>query len=503
MCVEFWGGHIGTSDQKFAANDNDWIPLPQPQNTPTPPECYFRNIMGNPPVPIPVDHLKHGRNIFRFTCGPQMKYSFDDGHYGVYAFTVRVHYDPAARPHPTGRIADPAPGATIGEFPLFSTEFESGGAPVTRIEFVGNYEDFNRSGSGRFREWHYQLRTGRMDRRIAWRNKDAQRSHWACSTPGACRQNLCSFARYPPLKSTPKPPIMNTETQLVSGMPPEEKGELVMGIQPVERPVADYPRRPRPPSHEPEAGEMRGERGGEIRPETVEAPRPTAESEQTGEHHEQDTGDGRAGGVLRLLQAGHFRGVADVRLRINFHDELQAPHAAQAQQTAEAAVQQLSQEVTAAVDAAAAEEALPEGTVEDVRELAGNFAAEARQAAADSAGHPEVFLTGLRDAFGRFTEGVAALAPQGAETEPETSDGGDIVQPAALQNFIEGLEGIFAHVLEGFEQETEQDDGLPPPSQPPGNGSVYERFLAIYNSLHAVHTDHAEPPQDETTDVTA
>ncbi len=28
-------------------------------------------------------------------------------------------------------------------------------------------------------------------------------------------------------------------------------------------------------------------------------------------------------GVIRLLEAGHFKGVADVRLRINFHDQLE------------------------------------------------------------------------------------------------------------------------------------------------------------------------------------
>jgi hypothetical protein len=43
-------------------------------------------------------------------------------------------------------------------------------------------------------------------------------------------------------------------------------------------------------------------------------------------------------GVLRLLQAGHFKGVADVRLRINFHAELAAIERTQAysvvQQTA-------------------------------------------------------------------------------------------------------------------------------------------------------------------------
>ena len=33
---------------------------------------------------------------------------------------------------------------------------------------------------------------------------------------------------------------------------------------------------------------------------------------------------GRAAGVLRNLEAGHFKGVADVRLRINFFDQLSA-----------------------------------------------------------------------------------------------------------------------------------------------------------------------------------
>ena len=54
--------------------------------------------------------------------------------------------------------------------------------------------------------------------------------------------------------------------------------------------------------------------------EATETAEPTTEGEKT---------TGRANGVLRLLDAGHFKGVADVRLRINFHDEL-SPQAAAA-----------------------------------------------------------------------------------------------------------------------------------------------------------------------------
>ena len=35
-------------------------------------------------------------------------------------------------------------------------------------------------------------------------------------------------------------------------------------------------------------------------------------------------GETKVRGVIRLLQQGHFKGVADVRLRINFFDELSA-----------------------------------------------------------------------------------------------------------------------------------------------------------------------------------
>lgn len=34
---------------------------------------------------------------------------------------------------------------------------------------------------------------------------------------------------------------------------------------------------------------------------------------------------GQAQGALRLMQEGHFKGVADLRLRINFADQLQEP----------------------------------------------------------------------------------------------------------------------------------------------------------------------------------
>lgn len=106
MSAEFWGGHIGTSGQKFSVNDNPWLDLPQPQGTPGRPQCFYRTLLGNNAVPIPLTHLRHGKNAVRFAAGPQICYGFDFGFYWIYAFTIRVFYGDA-KPHVAGQIVSP------------------------------------------------------------------------------------------------------------------------------------------------------------------------------------------------------------------------------------------------------------------------------------------------------------------------------------------------------------------------------------------------------------
>ena len=77
MSIEYWGGHSGTSEQKFKINGNDWIYLPQPEDTPTDPHCYFRTLLGNSSVLVPLEHLADGKNEVQFTCGPQICYNFN------------------------------------------------------------------------------------------------------------------------------------------------------------------------------------------------------------------------------------------------------------------------------------------------------------------------------------------------------------------------------------------------------------------------------------------
>ncbi len=165
MSVEYWGGHSGTSEQKFKANGNNWIYITQPQNTPTTPNCYYRTLLGNNSVEIPLEQLKDGKNIFQFAAGPQICWNFNFGFYWIYSFTVRVYYD-TSRPHPAGNIISPVSGSAIGDSPLIATETSSGNSKVKQVDFIGLYEDFDWEGNGLYNQWHWYTRNGVMHKHI-------------------------------------------------------------------------------------------------------------------------------------------------------------------------------------------------------------------------------------------------------------------------------------------------------------------------------------------------
>jgi hypothetical protein len=164
VSVEYWGGHIGTSDQKFQVNGGEWIQIPQPKGTQGRAQCYYRTLLGRATVPVPLEQLKAGGNVFRFTAGPQLCYSFDWGFYWVYSFTLRLYYEPEKRLE--ARVVSPAAGGEIGDYPRLAVEARDTHEPITRVEFLGHYEDFNWEGDGEFRQWHYITERGALARHI-------------------------------------------------------------------------------------------------------------------------------------------------------------------------------------------------------------------------------------------------------------------------------------------------------------------------------------------------
>jgi hypothetical protein len=173
ILIEYWGGHLGTSEQSFSVNEGPWLALPQPEGMPGRPECYNRTLLGNPAVELPLQFLKEGRNSFRFHAGPQICHDFGWGFYWIYAFTVRIYYaaDKTNALRCRLEIGDtksaPADGSSlevIDENPTFSLSYENEdeAEEIERTDLVGLYYDYDWEGNGLYRDRHYQYRNGQL-----------------------------------------------------------------------------------------------------------------------------------------------------------------------------------------------------------------------------------------------------------------------------------------------------------------------------------------------------
>lgn len=160
LSVEFWGGHIGSASQSFSVNDRGWIQLAQPAGTPTEPQRFYRTLLGNNASPIPLDQLKNGENAFRFTVGKQIAYSNDWAFYWIYDFTTRIYYDPAMKPHPTGEVIVWKGDPTFGDQLRLDVKASSPNGEIVRVDYIGEYDDFDWDGDGVWREWQYSTHHG-------------------------------------------------------------------------------------------------------------------------------------------------------------------------------------------------------------------------------------------------------------------------------------------------------------------------------------------------------
>lgn len=225
-------------------------------------------------------------------------------------------------------------------------------------------------------------------------------------------------------------------------------------------------------------------------------------------------GSGNERGVIRLLQEGHFRGVADVRLRINFADELSAI----AQSSTAASAQEEISNVLLAVDVVVEEflatPDLPEGLSAGILELQAAFEESAAELvevfSGPEGGDATLLIADLQATFEEFLAGVIGLlsaqevvAPpeEGSDTgaisedvpevapavEPAEEDGEDPQLPEDYQVFVDAIREAFVESLEDFTTALESAATvLPELSEPNGNGVAYAKFLAIFNEISGI-----------------
>lgn len=235
-------------------------------------------------------------------------------------------------------------------------------------------------------------------------------------------------------------------------------------------------------------------------------------------------------GVIRLLEEGHFKGVADVRLRINFFEELTARAEQQSaaslpdnvdafngqvlgtfgetattlglSEDQAAAAQQLADDFTAAVNTAR-DAAVVEGRIDrnaldaNLHEAFDGLIAGLRELTALPAVEPAVIDELIVDENGaevplEVTEPVAQdtettdpTLPQPTTEQPEPAE-------ATVADPFAPLVQTFENALAEFQQSLTADLRLPELTEPQNNGRAYERFLAIYNDLLGGNQPEAE-----------
>lgn len=149
--------HDSTKGLAIEVNGHSWLRIPEAEAIPYPQWEYQHHIY--PVVPVPLASLKSGTgNQFRLRVDAEHSWKWPQNL--IYGVHFRVYYDPAKKPHPTGRITSPASGTKLGRsVPL---EVETAADGIQRVDFIGHYEDVNYEGDGLYTQWHYHYFHGRL-----------------------------------------------------------------------------------------------------------------------------------------------------------------------------------------------------------------------------------------------------------------------------------------------------------------------------------------------------
>lgn len=198
-----------------------------------------------------------------------------------------------------------------------------------------------------------------------------------------------------------------------------------------------------------------------------------------------------AHGVLRLLEAGHFKGVADVRLRINFHDQLTDEAELSAKEELRSRSRDLVDEVNDSV-----QNTLTTVTGDDLQLQFSNAISEVVSYALNS---ESLDLNSIESAFtAAFDELTLSLGELLGSSDADVASSGiaELVNEpvlitqlspsddSTLKQALEDLSDIFAKALSDLLSAVETSSLLPDPAPASGNGAAYEKFLAQYDQLH-------------------
>ena len=242
--------------------------------------------------------------------------------------------------------------------------------------------------------------------------------------------------------------------------------------------------------------------------------------EEQGPVTRQAAGSSDHPGVIRLLEEGHFKGTADLRLRINFYDELAALEAQKLQAVVEENIDGIIESLGEVVEGFSSEtEPPPEPPVElsapdpdgdilpdepeeqstqespvDIAGLLDNFTQTVTGLKEDfiaaQTSSTDTLIDGIQSAFDGFIESLqSALTPDitlepppettAEQTEPPLVSESETETPPIIDELTSAFEAALQELIEAFSEASILD----PTSEPNGNGTAYDKFLNIYNEI--------------------
>ncbi len=232
-------------------------------------------------------------------------------------------------------------------------------------------------------------------------------------------------------------------------------------------------------------------------------------------------------GVIRNLINGHFKGVADVRLRINFSEQIAALEQAELAKATESGLSALSDTINNEINAALGSEEIDEETAILIASALETFNNEISQLNTKIS-QSENLISEIRSSFDNFVlsarpaveEPVEPVPPLTDETvlsevdQPEEIIIPDAEQPAvdivseeeplfSIDQFLTDLISTFEAELELLETTLANTRVLPEISEPSGNGKAFDKFMTIYNDMKSSINTIAENSQNNEVDITS
>lgn len=231
-----------------------------------------------------------------------------------------------------------------------------------------------------------------------------------------------------------------------------------------------------------------------------------------------DEEDGQKG-VIKNLLSGHFRGVSDIRLRINFQEEIAALEAANLAEATAAGVAEIAGNVASEIETFLTTDGLDEETIASITGSLSAFVsgdtAIATFSTTEETATTENAIAKLQSDFDALIEALnSALIVSEETTEPDgvigftatvasegepTTTEFSVDEPAAEEEVVIDGEAFIASLIESFESEMEtliaslaETSILPALSEPNGSGTAYDKFVAMYNELQEPTTDTTE-----------